>query len=65
MVTKQFDQRDGDRQPQTQIKSQKQINFSFIFLHISATKHFVKVALKVAAGYYVISSAENISVEKF
>lgn len=60
MVTKKLDQHDGDRQSQTQIKSQTQINFSFIFLYAGATKHFVKVGLKVAAGNYIVSRAENM-----
>lgn len=60
MVTKKLDQHDGDRQSETQIKSQTQINFSFIFLYIGAIKHFAKVALKVAAGNYIVSKAENI-----
>lgn len=64
MVTKKLDQHDGDRQSQTQIKSQTQINFSFIFLYTSATKHFVKVAVKVAGGNYIMSRAENTHCEE-
>lgn len=60
MVTKKLDQHDGDRQSETQIKSQTQINFSFIFLYAGATKHLAKVAMKVAAGNYIVSKAGNI-----
>lgn len=60
LVTQKLDQHDGDRQSETQIKSPTQINFSFIFLYTSATKHLAKVALKVAAGNYIVSKAENI-----
>lgn len=60
LVTQKLDQHDGDRQSETQIKSQTQINFSFIFLYTSATKHLAKVALKVAAGNYIVWKAENI-----
>lgn len=60
MVTKKLERRDGDRQSQTQIKSQTQINFSFIFPYAGASKEFVKVALKVAAGNDIVSKAENI-----
>lgn len=54
-----------DRQLQTQIKSQMQINFSFIFLYTGARKHFVKVALKVAAGNHIVSRAEYVLCGKF
>lgn len=60
MVTKKLDRRDGDRQSQAQIKSQTPINFSFTFLYNDATKHFAKVAWKVAAGNYIVSRAGNI-----